>query len=103
MKSKAQIVLMFERRIEVDGAMVSTPFVKLRFVDDDSAHIEGEMHFAVRGGKVEYAPEKVDLREVNGQLVRHVVIAEGALVASITGPDGTVYKADAVVDVTVGV
>jgi len=103
MKTKGKIVLLFERRIEVDGEMVTTPFVKLSFVDGAGDVCEGEMHFAVRGGKVEYAPEKVDQREVNGNIVRHTVIAAESLITSITGPDGTVYKADAIVDVTVGV
>jgi hypothetical protein len=93
---KFKIVLLFERRIEVAEKMVNTPFVKMRC--DES---EGDAVFAVHGGKVEYTPEKVDMREVNGQVVLHKVIAAETHVASITAPDGTVYRQDAGVDVTI--
>lgn len=99
MKSTWKIVLLFERRIEVDGRMVMTPFVKLGRVGDDGETIEGDFYFAVRGGKVAHVPEKIDQREVNGNIVRHKVIAAESLVMSITSPDGEVFELDALVDV----
>jgi len=93
---KFKIVLLFERRIEVAEKMTTTPFVKMR-----CDAVEGDMVFAVHGGKVEYTPEKIDEREVNGNIVRHKVIAADTHVASITAPDGTVYRHDATVDVSI--
>ncbi len=94
MKSTWKIVLLFERRIEVDGRMVTTPFVKMR-----AAEFEGDAVFAVHGGEVAYVPEKVDEREVNGNVIRHKVIAAETVVDTITSPDGTVYRQGATVDV----
>jgi hypothetical protein len=96
MKSIWKIVLLFERRIEVDGRMVTTPFVKMR-----ADGTEGDAVFAVHGGKVVYLPEKIDVRDTpSGQTVKHTVIAAESVVDTITAPDGTVFKQDASVDVS---
>lgn len=94
MKAQWKVALLFERRIEVDGRMVTTPFVQLKPVAG-----EGDMYFTVPGGIVEYAPEKVDLREVNGQVVKHLVIAENSLVAKVTSPEGVEWRAGAEVTI----
>jgi len=84
MKSTWKVSLLFERRIELDGRMVTTPFVQLKPLGG-----EGDMYFTVPGGKVEYAPEKIDVREANnGTLVQHKVIEANTLVAKVTSVEG---------------
>lgn len=94
MKAQWKVSLLFERRIEVDGRMVQTPFVQLKPVSG-----EGDMYFTVPGGVVEYAPEKVDLREANGQVVKHLVIAANTLVTKVTSPEGVLWSAGAEVTI----
>jgi hypothetical protein len=95
MTSTWKVSLLFERRIESEGRMVSMPFVKLTPLGG-----EGDMYFSVPGGKVVYAPEKIDVRETpGGQLVQHKVIAADTLVDTITAPDGDVWTRDEIVTI----
>lgn len=95
MKAAWKVALLFERRIEVDGRMVTTPFVQLKPVAG-----EGDMYFTVPGGKVEYAPEKIDVREANnGTLVQHKVIEANTLATKVTSPEGVEWHAGAEVTI----
>jgi len=88
MKAAWKVSLLFERRIEVEGRMVTTPFVQLKPVAG-----EGDMYFTVPGGTVEYASEKIDVREAaNGTLVQHKVVSANTLATKVTSPEGVEWN-----------
>jgi hypothetical protein len=88
MKATWKVSLLFERRIEMDGRMVNAPFVQLKPVSG-----EGDMYFTVPGGVVEYAPEKVDVREAaNGTIVKHKVIDANTLALKVTSVEGVEWR-----------
>lgn len=97
MKTKWKIVLLLERKIEFEERMVNMPFVKLK-----PEGIEGDAFFAVPGGVVKYAPEKVDLiRSMSGTVTEHVSLKHGDLIESITALDGTVWNHDGLVELEI--